>query len=162
MFPALATFGNTKLVRCHGFSNHPSHLGRRRDTSTTTLDPRTRCLTLALRTPINRRLTHLATSPLRAVRVSQKLHRQFRHTAGVRHTNLIPRTLLRGPIHKCTSVRQPDHNLSLNRNASCSPRAWPSPTRTLSSFARHRIISLTRSFTSSAITTTATTPTTKA
>ncbi len=59
-------------------------------------------------------------------------------------------------------VRQPNHNLSLNRSASCNPPAWLSPTRTLSSFACHRIILFTRSFTCSAITSTSTTPTTMA
>ncbi len=59
----------------------------------------------------------------------------------------------------CAQVRQPDYNLSPNNHASRNPPTWPSPTRTLSSFAYHRIISLTRSFTSSAATTTTTTTT---
>jgi len=51
-------------------------------------------------------------------------------------------------------VRQPDHHLSPSNDASRNPPAWPSATRTLSSFACHRIISLTRSVSSGETTTT--------
>ena len=57
-------------------------------------------------------------------------------------------------VHPRVYVRQPDYNFSLNKDASPNPPAWPSTTRTLSSFACHRINSLTRSFSRSASATT--------
>ena len=83
-------------------------------------------------------------------------HLEVRHLE-VRHTCLVP---LARPLYKCTSGRHLIRNTSLNKNTSHYQGHNPhvrvgfSSTRTLSPFACHQIISLTRSFSSSATTTT--------